>query len=305
MPARPGGGVVGERLVAAERPDQAVQLVGRVARGRTRSPRSAGAGPLGVAVELQAAGAGLDRDHVDGVADRVVQVAGDARALLGAGQPALAARARRGGPRRPRAGGVARCRRTAPPPTARPDSTSDWKSAAALGQVEVAEHLDADGGAERGQPDQPAAGPGAGVVGGGGEQQPRACDRGQHGAGGRQDRGERRGQDDAQQRVSPPQRRGDGDGDDQGERCGHAGAVGRHEHDRDAAQRDQHRDQADVADAASRRRPAGRAGRSGHTGRECRRGARFKSTPSTPTGVPQGHHRRGARRRVTDRTLEP
>ena len=41
-------------------------------------------------IELQAAGTGLDRDHVDGVADRVVQIAGDPRPLLGACQAPLA-----------------------------------------------------------------------------------------------------------------------------------------------------------------------------------------------------------------------
>ena len=77
------------RALLAERAHELVDLGERLARDlldrldrRARARR--------VLLEQQARGAGLDEDHVHGVAGRVVQVAGDPRPLLGARETPLA-----------------------------------------------------------------------------------------------------------------------------------------------------------------------------------------------------------------------
>ena len=88
--ARPGGGStpVG-RVVLAEHADELVDLAQRLA-GDFLDRLERCSCSLGILLLQQACGAGLDEDHVDRVAGRVVEVAGDAGALLGGCEAALA-----------------------------------------------------------------------------------------------------------------------------------------------------------------------------------------------------------------------
>ena len=107
--------------LVAQRADEAVDLADRVARHLLdRLERRARAGR--VALLEQPRGAGLDEDHVDRVAGGVVQVAGDARALLDGCEPALALAVSLGrGSSRARGAAVSGRRRT----TRRPDEHAE------------------------------------------------------------------------------------------------------------------------------------------------------------------------------------
>ena len=76
------------RDVLAQRADELVDLAERVARDLFDCPER-GAGSRRIPFLQQAGRTRLDEDHVDRVPGRVVQVAGDAHALLRRGEPPL------------------------------------------------------------------------------------------------------------------------------------------------------------------------------------------------------------------------
>ena len=118
------------RAVLAENADELVDLAQRLACDLLdrleRGPRS-----LGILLLQQPRRAGLDEDHVDRVAGRVVEVAGDARALLGGREAALALGLPLGPQRRaPRGLRAAsrRCRTRSPSTQAPPQTTVPKRS---------------------------------------------------------------------------------------------------------------------------------------------------------------------------------
>ena len=268
--------------------------------------RSAAARPLRVVIELQAAGAGLDRDHVDGVADRVVQVAGDAASAPRRRPAAARARARRcrrlgGLPAAPLLGADV----AAPPPTARRTAPATGSSRGSPGRSRSLSIS------------MPIAAPNAPIQ----ISRRRACglawsavaassSPGPATAGSTAPADARIAANGAASTTpssgfAAPHRRRDRDGDHQGQRDGQAGAVGRHQHDRDSAQRHQHRDQPDVADQRVAGDQPGEPGDQvvGIRDADAAHGSRVRRPP--PWGYRTGHHRGGARRRVADRTLDP
>ena len=84
----PSAGVFA-KIVLAEGCDELVDLTERLPRHLLDRLERLARSARGLVPE-QPRRPGLDEDHVDRVARRVVQVAGDARALLGRGEPALA-----------------------------------------------------------------------------------------------------------------------------------------------------------------------------------------------------------------------
>src|SRR6266545_7326691 len=78
-----------DRAVLPQRPHELVDLVERVA-GHLLDRLERLAGALQILLLEESRRAGLDEDHVDRVAGGVVEVAGDAGALLGRRQAALA-----------------------------------------------------------------------------------------------------------------------------------------------------------------------------------------------------------------------